>query len=416
MTMKKNINVGLVGCYGRPGAVASVLRLRTGGRAKITACVDPIDASYERAMKTYNFDEMVRYETIPEMLEKGNLDAVIIGSPNSFHLEHLRYLKDQNIPILLEKPLDANWENICEIMRFCRDYKAPVLVGHCMRFAPILVKAKEMIKSGMLGKVGSATFVQYCHYGNGMFHSWRRQMKNGGGMMLEKATHDIDVMQWLLDSRVKNVTASGRLVAFGGDQPDELHCQDCEKIFSCPESPVNISHRWSEGEKGTLDVQNVDLGVCSLAKCVDVPDDEINLIRFENGIHGTYSQVFYSPKSFKHRVYSICGTLGAMEIDLGEYEGSIFYTERYGSRYDSQTLKFDYINRNHYNGDGYMCQHFYDVITNHAEPLATVEQAFFAEALGYASILSQKEDRQVTIQEIIPDDLKDLLDKSLNFK
>ena len=413
--MDKVLNIGIVGCYSRPGAVANVMRLRCAGKAKIAACVEPIDENYEKAQKQYDFKGMNRYLTVEDMVANEHLDGIIIGSPNAFHLQNLRSIGNLNIPILLEKPLDANWKNICDVMRFCRNYNAPVLVGHCMRFAPILVKAKEMIVSGMLGKIGSANFVQYCHYGNCMYHTWRREMTNGG-MMLEKATHDIDVMQWLLGSKVKSVTASGRLVAYGGDEPSELHCQDCEKIFSCPESPVNIHLRWSEGEDDFFEMQNVDLGVCSLAKCVDVPDDEINLIKFENGIHGTYSQVFYSPRSFRHRVYTICGTLGAMEIDLGEYDGKILFTKRYSSNYDKEILEFDYLKRNHYNGDGYMCRHFYEVITQNTEPLATVEQAFMAEALGYASILSQRENRQVAVSEIIPDDLKDIIEKHIDFK
>ena len=414
--MKDFIRIGIVGSFGRPGWVANVMRLRTAGKAKIVACVDPVDANYEKSQNMYKFKDMNRYATVEDMIGNEQLDGIIIGSPNSFHLQNLLSLTGQKIPLLLEKPLDANWENICNVMRFARSYNAPILVGHCMRFAPILVKAKEMIKSGMIGQIGSATFVQYCHYGNGMYHSWRREMKNSGGMMLEKATHDIDVMQWLLDSKVKSVTASGRLVAYGGKESSELHCQNCEKVFSCPESPVNIRHRWTEGENDIFELANVELGVCSLAECVDVPDDEINLIKFENGIHGTYSQVFYSPRAFKHRVYTICGTRGAMEIDLGEYNGQILYTDRYGSAYDKQVLEFDYVKRNHYNGDGYMCRHFYEIIIGDAKPMATVEQAFFAEALGYASNLSQREDRQVNIAEIIPSDLADLLDKTIDFK
>ena len=413
--MKDFINIGIVGAYSRPGWVASVMRTRTAGRARIVACVEPSDVNYEKSQQTYKFKDMTRYVSVADMVANEQLDGIIIGSPNMYHLENLLALKGKSIPVLLEKPLDASWENICNVVRFCRSYNAPVLIGHCMRFAPILVKAKEMITSGKLGKIGSATFVQYCHYGNAMYHCWRREMKNGGGMMLEKATHDIDVMQWLLDSKVKSVTASGRLVAYGGNESDELHCQNCEKVFSCPESPINIRHRWSEGENEIFELANVELGVCSLAKCVDVPDDEINLIKFENGIHGTYSHMFYSARNFKHRVYTICGTLGSMEIDLGEYSGKILFTERYSSSYDKQVLEFDYLKRNHYNGDGYMCRHFYEVITQNVKPLATVEQAFFAEALGYAAILSQKEDRQVKVAEIIPDDLKCLLDEELLF-
>lgn len=411
----KQVHIAIVGCDGRPGSVANVLRLRTGGKAKIIAGVEPDDFRYGLAQSKYNFKDMTRYFSLKELLAKEKVDAIIIGSPNFFHLENLQDLKGLTIPVLLEKPLEATWEKICDVVRFCREYKGKVLIGHCMRYAPVLVKAKEMILNNMLGEIGSASFVQYCHYGNGMYHTWRREMKNGGGMMIEKATHDIDVMQWLLNSKVKSVVSSGRLVAFGGNEPSDLHCQDCEKLFSCPESPLNIGHRGQAGDKGMFELENIDLGVCSCAKCVDVPDDEINLITFENGIHGTYSQVFYSPASFKHRVYTLAGTAGAMEIDLGETGGKIWYSPRYGSRADKQLYEFDYLGRSHYNGDGYMCRHFYEIITGDAEPQTTVEQAFFAEALGYAAILSEKEDRKVNISEILPDDLKGLSDINLNF-
>lgn len=413
--MRDHIRIAVVGCDGRPGSVANVLRLRTGGLAKIVAGIDPSDFRYELGQKKYDFKDMTRYGSIEEVLSAEKIDGIIIGSPNFFHLKNLNSLKGRKIPVLLEKPLDSTWEKICDVVRFCRGYEGPVLIGHCMRYSPVLVKAKEMISGGAIGKIGSANFVQYCHYGNGMYHTWRREMKNGGGMMIEKATHDIDVMQWLLDSRVKNVTASGRLVAFGGSKPPELHCQDCDEIFTCPESPLNISHRGQAGEKGMFELENIDLGVCSLAENVDVPDDEIALMTFENGIHGTYSQVFYSPTSFKHRVYTLCGTLGAMEIDLGEKTGRIRYSPRYGSRGDNRLYEFDYLGRSHYNGDGFMCRHFYEIITGNAAPRTTVEQAFFAEALGYAAILSEKEDRKVSISEIVPPDLRELLDSPLKF-
>ena len=110
--MKDFINIGIVGAYSRPGWVASVMRTRTAGRARIVACVEPSDVNYEKSQQTYKFKDMTRYASVADMVANEQLDGIIIGSPNMYHLENLLALKGKSIPVLLEKPLDASWENI----------------------------------------------------------------------------------------------------------------------------------------------------------------------------------------------------------------------------------------------------------------------------------------------------------------
>ena len=404
----KQINIGIAGFGGRGSTVAREAFQVTGGLMRTVAVMEPSDAQYEATCATFG-QRPARYRSVREMCEKEPIDVLLIGSPNGCHLENLREVAGLPIPVFMEKPIDASWEKIVEVMRLARRHPAPVLVGHCMRYAPILQQAKALLAQGAIGRIGSAHFIQYCHYGNGMYHTWRRESIGGGGMMLEKATHDIDAMQWLLDARPLSVFASAKLVAYGGDKPAELRCSACPEVLRCPDSPVNITQRWVEGE-AFAEISRMDDALCVYSNAVDVPDDEICLIQFEKGIHGTYSQVFYSPRSFHHRVYQLAGTLGAMEIDLGaEHGGTIRLSDRYGTTDDHTEYHFDYLHRNHYNGDGPMVRHLYDMVTAQAAPQTTLEQAFIAEALGYAAIQSAQCGQSVAVSSLVPEDLQDLL-------
>ncbi|HEY3417715.1 MAG TPA: Gfo/Idh/MocA family oxidoreductase [Armatimonadota bacterium] len=403
----KILNIGVIGFGGRGGHVAQTAERASGGLLRTAAVYDPSDARFARGCADFHCQPR-RYAGIREMLAQESLDVIIIGSPNEFHLANLHELSGQRIPIFVEKPLDSTWERICDVVRFARAYAAPVMVGHCMRYAPILQKAKALITEGAIGRVCSAHFVQYCHYGNGMFHNWRREMSRSGGMMIEKATHDIDVMQWLLDARPVSVFTSAKQMVYGGERDPTLRCRDCDERLTCPESTTNIMHRWV-GNYTFDEIRHMD-DLCPFARNIDVPDDEINLIQFDTGIHGSYSQVFYSPRSFHHRDYQIVGDRGAMDIDLGaEFGGKITLCPRYGTTGDRYEFTFDYQMRNHYNGDGAMTQHLYEVAAGTTAPHTTVAQAFLAEALGYASVKSAAEERLVRLAELVPDDLADTL-------
>ena len=403
------LDVGIVGFGGRGGYVAREAQRATGGLMRTVAVVDPNDARFEKGCVDYGCKPR-RYPSPEEMLAEEALDVVIIGSPNEYHLENLRAMDGLDVPVFLEKPLDSTWEKINEIARFSRRYAAPIVVGHCMRYAPILQKAKQLIAQGAIGRPCSARFVQYCHYGNSMFHGWRREKERGGTMMIEKATHDIDIMQWILDARPVSVYASAKKMVYGGHASPELRCRDCDKQLSCPESVTNIMHRWV-GEYAFEEIRDMD-DLCVFSSAANVPDDEICVLQFDSGIHAIYTQVFYSPRSFHHRDYQIIGDEGAMDIDLGaEFGGKILLCPRYGTPGDAAEYKFDYMMRNHYNADGQMTQHLYDVVTRRIAPRTTVDQAYLAEALGYAAVVSAEQGRAVALTEIVPEDLADVWER-----
>jgi predicted dehydrogenase len=401
----KKIRLGVVGWGGRGGGVACEAIQATGGLMEPVACVDPSDEKYESGSERFGI-RPARYESVRAMVESKTVDAVLIGSPNNCHLDNLREMEGFKLPVFLEKPLESTFEKICEVVRFARRYKGPILVGHCMRYAPIYQEVVKMLARGDVGKICSARFVQSCHYGNGAFHGWRRTRKEGGSQLLEKATHDLDCMMGMIRCLPETVYAVNRLQAFGGDRSNTLRCRDCDERVTCPESTQNIAFR--NGNYKVEELRNPG-DLCVYGREIDINDNESMLIEFQGGITGSYQQWFFSPRSYHHRVYEIYGTEGALELDFGaEFGGKITFCPRFGTLADKQEYNFDYLLRNHYNGDGAMTKHFWEVCTGRAEPMTTIEQAFMAEVLGYGALVSGDRRKIVQIGSLLPKDLRSI--------
>ena len=403
----KEKKIGIIG-FGAIGKhLGRELKAATGGLASIVAVVEPNDEKFQRSCEFIG-NKPQRCDSIGKMLEQ-DIDGIVIASPNNCHLENLKEFRGRDIPILLEKPLNSCFETICEVLRFSEKYKGHIVVDHVMRHTPIVAKAKELIESGDIGKICSVSFVQNVFYGNSMFHCFRRTMADSGGFFIEKATHDFDIMMYLLDSRPVKVSAVSRRQAYGGDKPNDLRCRDCDEKVTCKESINNIHYRY--GTTDPMEIKESD-DLCVYAKIIDVPDNEVSMVEFENGTFGTYSQCFFSPASYTTREYEIVCLNGIMKISfslVGTHDkGRILICKRFGRPEDSITYDFDFQGKIHYNGGGSMATHFCRVIDKEEKPFTTVRQAFLAEVLGHAATLAAQSGEFVYPEKVLPKDLKNI--------
>ena len=404
--MKKE-KIGIIGFGAMGSHMGREFGIATGGLAGIAAVVEPNDENFNEGCEILGY-KPTRCDGIAAMLSL-DLDGIIISSPNYCHLENLRELEDCELALLLEKPLDSNFDKICDVLRFAENYRGPIVVDHVMRHAPIVAKAKELIDTGAIGKICSASFVQNCFYGNGMYHNFRRTMEGSGGMFIEKATHDFDIMMYLLASRPVKVSAIARLQAYGGDKPNDLQCRNCEQRLSCKESINNIQYRYGAAEM--MEIKGCN-DMCVYAKAVDVPDNEVCMIEFENGTFGTYTECFFTPASYSSREYEITGLEGIMKISFSlgsdHHKGKVLVSPRFGTPGDAVTYDFDYRNNNHYNGGGEVVKHFCRVINRQETPFTTVRQAFLAEVLGHSATLAAQTGEFVYPEKVLPADLNNL--------
>jgi predicted dehydrogenase len=404
MSTNPVVNVGIIG-FGEMGKRhAREYHEATQGKMNFTAVVEPEESRYQEGCVWYG-KKPARYTSVREMLKNEKLDALIIASPNCLHLENLKECLDSNLPLMLEKPLESSYEKICDIVRLTNSCKAPVMVDHVMRYAPIIQKAKKLIDAGEIGKVCSFNFVQY-HGGQALFTTFRRTLAGGGGQLVEKATHDLDVAFYLCGAAPRRVTGISRLQKFGGNKPEELTCSECSDL-ECPNRVVRGAN-----SQGTVKDVNCSHDLCAYSKVVDAYDNEMCMIECTNNVFGVYSHCYFVKNHFSRR-YEIIGTEGIMYIELSmrtrpaDCDGKITVAKNNSVSSLRNEFKFNYEGRIHYNGGPVAGRYFYNMIQGKVKPFTTVADAFAAEMVGIGAMRSSEQHHMVDIaSEIVPEDLR----------
>jgi predicted dehydrogenase len=175
--------------------------------ADLVAIVDPMPAADQIASKY----SVPRYASLDELFDSDKPDGVILATPNQLHVEGGLECVAAGVPVIVEKPIGDTLEDATRLVEAGESAGVAVLTGHHRNYSPIMAKAREIIESGVLGRVvavvGTALFYKpddYFEVGGG----WRRQP--GGGPILLNLTHEVNNMMSLVGDivRVQAVTSN----------------------------------------------------------------------------------------------------------------------------------------------------------------------------------------------------------------
>ena len=193
------MNVGIIGC-GNVG----MKRALALGTNKLVIAVDSDISKSKILVKKFG---AIEFSTNPyEAIEDKSIDLIIVATTNDYLAEYTLAAVENGKHVLVEKPAGRNPEELMPIIQKAKENKVFVKVGFNHRFHPALVKAKEFVKSGALGKL---MFIRgrYGHGGRlGYEKEWRADPeKSGGGELIDQGVHLIDLSQWFLgDLTVEN--------------------------------------------------------------------------------------------------------------------------------------------------------------------------------------------------------------------
>jgi predicted dehydrogenase len=137
------------------------------------------------------------FSSVEEALDRVEIDAAIIASPNSFHAEQTLLCIKRCVPVLVEKPLTIDLESAAAVCREAKAQNVPVLVGHHRAYNPLLLAARDFMNSEKFGEFvamqGSALFRKPEHY----FEDGPWRTRAGGGPILINLIHEIGVIRFL---------------------------------------------------------------------------------------------------------------------------------------------------------------------------------------------------------------------------
>lgn len=275
------------------------------------------------------------------------------------------------------------------------------MLGFNLRHMNTLVKLKEIIQSGTLGKVFLIENREYYDGGKTYMARWNRKYEFSGGLWIHKGSHDFDVIQWLLDfPKPVKVTATAGINALNPEgipfdveesKPVGPTCAECSYNKICPDITLQPKKAWGK-EAQELDQYAKDL--CIYTSDKDTHDNGISTVEYEGGIRASHIECFVT--SYTDRLYTVIGDKGMAEVSLHDR------TIKIRPRWSQETIlhQLPEAEGGHGGADTGLVDTFIKTIQGDLNNTSTLEHGMLSTAVGQAAELSVRENRTVFVKEL----------------
>ncbi len=202
----KKLRTAIIGC-GRI-SVMYFHALKISETAEIVACCDIKSDRAEVYAKEYGITAYTDYR---KMIEKESLDAVYVCLPHNLHVPVAVYAFEHGVHALTEKPMSINLESAEYAVKRADECGRLYGVIFQCRYNKSSQLVKKLVSSGKLGKIKSVRSILTWSRSDDYYSEsdWKGTWdKEGGGVIIDQAIHSIDLVNWIVDSPVSNISVS----------------------------------------------------------------------------------------------------------------------------------------------------------------------------------------------------------------
>lgn len=259
-----------------------------------------------------DFDRMVR-ETKP--------DVVIVTSMDSTHDRYIIRAMELGCNVMTEKPMTTD-ENKCRaILEAKQRTGRNLVVTFNYRYSPPRTQVKDLLMSGIIGDVLSVDFhwLLNTQHGADYFRRWHGNKANSGGLMVHKATHHFDLVNWWLSASPVTVQANGKREFYTPTMARRLGLEGYhERCHTCPEAERCTFRMNLAGNAGLkelyLDQEKYDgyfRDQCVFNPRIDIEDTMNVIVKYDTGVTLSYSLNAFN--AWEGYVIAFNGTKGRLE-------------------------------------------------------------------------------------------------------
>ncbi len=353
-------------------------------KARLVALADYDESRLNSAVVDLGGD-IRSYHSLDDMVKDPQVEAVIITTPDFTHREMLEKGLEAGKHTICEKPMATTIEDALDMTRRAMASKQVVQIGFMLRYAPFVVKLREIIESGAicpLLQINASEVVEYYH-GAAFFRRWHRFRRKSGGLLVHKACHTLDVINWIIGSRPAWVTASGGTQTFVPKQGAAERCRDCALTAACPAAYRVDAYNWIyQTRKERHDPLTYANDLCVYNSEKDSVDNAVMNVQYENGVRLTFS---FSTTGARHeRHFLLIGQNG--QIHASQANGTIGLETVGGI---SKTIEFpEEMRDEHGGGDEPLIDSFLQCVATERRPVADILAGLYSVALGVAATQS----------------------------
>jgi len=353
---KASIGLGLIGCGSRlTGVIENVIKNTE--RLKVVALCDPSATALQQCKGRLACPDAVVYGNHRDLSADPAVDWVCVGSWNCFHKDHILGAFAAGKHVFTEKPLVTTMKDAIELKAAVEETNALFSMGFVLRYAPFYQRVKALLEDGVIGKPISFEFNETLDFNHGgyIMADWRRLRANAGTHLLEKCSHDVDLMNWMIGSVPTRVASFGGLNFFRPENASHVG-----RIGKNKDGKVAYS-TWQEA--GIYTRQH-KLNPFTTEK--DIIDNQVGILEYANGVHATFHTNLNS--ALPERRFYVSGTEGALRGDV--LTGKIEW-KRIG--FDTEFHTEETAGGGHGGADGILADSLRDSMLNGTAPLVGLE-------------------------------------------
>jgi len=378
------------------------------------------------------------FTSFDEMLEKTDIDLLMVTTVDSTHDEFIVKALDKGIDVASEKPMTTDEKKCQRIIDAQRRSKGKLINAFNYRYGKLFTRLKEIIQSNEIGDLVSIDLNWYLntYHGASYFRRWHGLRNKGGTLLLHKSAHHFDLLNWYIGSDPVEVHAYGELEKYGKNNTFRGgSCRNCEHKDAC-------KFFWDITENETymnLYVANEKYDGYIRDNClwreeIDIFDKMAVQVKYANNVQVSYSLTTYSP--FEGFRFAFNGKAGRLETHEGipwreslqEDQAELHEKEMDQSSHSRTELKyheivtqrifedykrteFPFVRKGHWGGDKLMFDEIFrgKIIDPKLHHAADIRDGSMAVLVGIAARKSIDERRPVKIAELT--DLKPQVNK-----
>ena len=362
------------------------------GNCYVSCVCDILPERIEHAKKVLG-EDVVGYTNLDDMLKHPDLDAVVVATSDKSHGEvSLKVLKAKK-HIYLEKPMAQTIEDCDKMIEAWKGSNTVFMVGLELRYCTLMKDVKKIVERGDIGKIIMANVIDNVSVGGHYFYhtNWKKRdvMKT---LVLQKGTHSLDLANWIINDTPCKVYASGGLDVFGGEEPEDKRCIDCDKADSCEyyRASKNFIMDYGASVETARDL-------CVYSRDCEVSDNTIVLVDYEHGARLSYLECHFTPEY--SREFTFIGDKGKLTAFYNnEQDFKIMVWKRFEKEpvyyYPEKVIS---VVGSHGGGDAGIIKRFSELVLENKPCMVGLKGARDSAAIGVAAYESEESGMPVYI-------------------
>jgi predicted dehydrogenase len=264
-----------------------------------------------------DFDRMIR-ETKP--------DVVIVTTKDSTHSQYIIRAMELGCDVMTEKPMTTDEKKCRAIFAAQKKTGRQIVVTFNYRYSPHRTQVKDILMSGVIGDIRSVDFHWLLNtvHGADYFRRWHSRKANSGGLMVHKATHHFDLVNWWLSAVPVSVLAQGKREFYTPQMAKRLGLESHhERCRTCPEKSkctffLDLAGN-SNFRRLYLDNEQYDgyfRDQCVFRPEIDIEDTMNVIVKYNTGATLSYSLNAFN--AWEGYTIAFNGTKGRLEHGIQE--------------------------------------------------------------------------------------------------